>query len=287
MTLFRAGLVLLVAALLVMTPPVATAAAPCVDLEAQNWWTDAGKTDADAQHIHLSTCFPAARTGAVLSGTVPLDVRVQLHNNPGKTYYVAVHDSQMVMSNIVPLAIGPCMQCESTVRLNVDSTKRGDGNRQWKIHVDTHSPDHRDAGVSTTWTVLVKNTTRISPAVKDWLEAKSWIPNSGFHYTSAALRSPVPIAPVSGNWAFNWRTAAYSNAGPITSHAVYLDSAFHATPMSYGTIVKQGSGGFSGTTTIDTTKLSNGPHRLLLRADQKATAGTATGIQVVSFVVRN
>jgi hypothetical protein len=61
---------------------------------------------------------------------------------------------------------------------------------------------------------------------------------------------------VSGNWSVRWEAVAGSGGTPITYHAGYVDANTHAIPMVLPVTYSAGSGPFSGTTVIDTTKLT-------------------------------
>ena len=60
-------------------------------VDGQSWWWEpsfGGDKEFNSRHLHVGGCIP--RRSTTLSGTVPFDVVVKMHNNPGKVYYVAV-----------------------------------------------------------------------------------------------------------------------------------------------------------------------------------------------------
>ncbi len=89
----------------------------------------------------------------------------------------------------------------------------------------------------------------------------------------------------------------------VTSSFVSLDPAFHAMPPDEGTVLLDQAGPYKGPVTIDTDRLSNGVHRLFIRAGAPCNgAGNNCGtkpeggnnnvathysVQVVTFNVAN
>jgi hypothetical protein len=76
----------------------------------------------------------------------------------------------------------------------------------------------------------------------------------------------------------------------VTRHTVTLDPDFHAVPQNQGTVLPQDADGLPATTlAIDTTRLTNGPHKLRLRSDCDAPAqgSVNSGVLVVPFTVDN
>ena len=74
----------------------------------------------------------------------------------------------------------------------------------------------------------------------------------------------------------------------MTHHSVRIDPDFHAQPPVPGALLVDGAGGWAGSAAIDTTLLTNGRHRLVLRADCDDPRGsTNSGVLVVTFTVAN
>ena len=115
---------------------------------------------------------------------------------------------------------------------------------------------------------------------------RGWYSNAG--YANAQLNSLYPTSPVSGVWTSNVKMAPGSGGIAVTHHTVRLDPDFHAVPVIEGTILEDGTGEFSGNLSIDTRTLSNGPHKLMLRADADASTGsTNSGVCIIRFTVQN
>lgn len=292
------GLAVLIGLILVLagTAPQAHAADPLacegypekrVYLESQAWWS-ATERDADAQHIHVGLCYPWAGFGETVSGTLRLNARIQLHHNLGRSERVRIQDwTNQVYST--PVAIGPCEQCEVTVPIDLDTRKIANGLRELRFSVDVVEQDGSRFYNSTGWMIRVQNpdSTGLDQGTRttaNRTESKGWH-KLGAAYINALLLSPIPSGPVSGVWPIRWQT----NSDRVgDSYAAYVDPSFHAIPPSTGLVIGQGStGGFNGTMNLDTRLLSNGWHRLVLRADSLKNAGRTSGLQVVGFEVRN
>jgi len=266
-------------------------AEPRVSLETQDWWTVPGNAiEGQSQHVHLSTCFPLDQT---LSGVVPFDIHVQLHMNPGVLTNV---DLQVFGNNIsiyqvaaTPNFTCPTSQCDLWYHLDYDTTKvPTDGSLEFRFHATVTSPSGDVGYTSTGWQANLANgggrpvqVYRTPP----FIESRGWYTQT--KYENARITTAVPTAPVSGLWTVGVKLGAGAG-GTVASHVlVSLDPHFHAVPVDRGTVVFEQNGSYTGPVTIDTTTLSNGPHRLFMRTDSTAAAGTDSGALVINFVVAN
>jgi hypothetical protein len=105
-------------------------------------------------------------------------------------------------------------------------------------------------------------------------------------YQTAFVNSGIPTAPVKGIW----RPSVTFSCNGCSNFAGYLatiDPDFHNG--SAGKIVLQGSGKWSGQLNIDTTKLTNGKHRLFLSSTSKRSnpAAQHSGVLAFYFNVQN
>ena len=87
------------------------------------------------------------------------------------------------------------------------------------------------------------------------------------------------MTPVSGQWTFGPVTTLISTSSKqvfsnVTHSFASLDPAFHASPVNVGTVRLDVPGPYLGTLTLDTTTLSNGVHKLFLRADSFVSPST-------------
>jgi hypothetical protein len=116
----------------------------------------------------------------------------------------------------------------------------------------------------------------------DLIQGKGWY--TGASYAIARLDAGFPTGPVSGLWTIKVRCE--SDGPPVGSCLITIDPNFHID--NQGTIIKQVSGAYAGTVTIDTTRLANGQHKLVIRSDAPNPAGsTNSGVLGFYFTVHN
>lgn len=284
-----------------------------VFLEAQGWWVPmAGQTGTDNGHVHSGTCFPWSGFGQSLSGTVRFDVRVVMHMNPGVLKHVKIQGSTDG-SAVELAALQPGFQCSETTcvrwyTLYADTAKLpADGRVEFRIHAHTQKSDGTRLFSSTGWQARVANGGG-RPIVDyrrtdDFTEGRGWYGFNGasppdLGYQNARLADPLPIEPVSGVWSPSVVLDAGSGGEPPTSHMAAVDPNFHEGRR--GLVIKEGPGSFRGRINIDTTQLSDGPHKLVLRTDfvcEPATEptlcadpdrnATHSGLLAIPFTVAN
>lgn len=258
-----------------------------VFLESQAWWyRTPGQTGTDHGHIHIGTCFPHAQK---IHGVVRFDVRVIMHNNPGTLTHVNIGiDGEW--GGVRSVALTPkwnCAQatCTRWFRTFVDTRKaQRDGRQEFRFRAQVKEPDGKEMIASTGWLAYLQNGKPIQHYRSGWsAEARGWYTNTG--YANAKIES-MPIAAVHGIWSPKVRMTAGSGGIPVTSYRAVLDPDFHAGKP--GTTLRSGAGSFHGALRIDTRKLRNGKHKLVLIADANASTGsTNRGILVVPFTVQN
>jgi hypothetical protein len=258
-----------------------------VFLESQSWWfRTPGKTGTDRGHVHIGTCFPHAQK---VSGVVRFDVRVILHHNPGTLTHINIGIAGE-WGSVRSVALTPDWRCAETTCTRwfttyVDTRKAlRDGRQEFRFRAQVKGPDSKEMVASTGWLAYVQNGRPIQHYRSSWsAEARGWYTNTG--YANAKIES-LPMAAIHGLWRPAVRMTAGSGGIPVTSYRAVLDPDFHAGKA--GVTIRSGAGSFKGTLKIDTTRMSNGKHRLVLIADANASTGsTNRGLLVVPFVVRN
>jgi hypothetical protein len=257
-----------------------------VFLESQAWWfRTPGKTGTTQGHVHVGTCFPHRQK---VTGVIRFDVRVILHDNPGVLTHVNI-GAAGEWGSIRSVALSPNWRCATTCtrwfRVSVDTRKiPRDGRQEFRFRAQVKEPDGKEMIASTGWLAYVANGRTIQHYRSSWsAEARGWYTDAG--YANAKI-DDLPMSAVSGVWRPSVRMTAGSGGVPVTSYRVILDPDFHAGKR--GTTIRSGSGSFRGSVTIDTTKLSNGKHKLVLIADAATSVGsTNRGVMVVPFIVRN
>ncbi len=287
--------------LAVMVPSAAsTAAAATVDplgctgypqkrtfLESQAWWYQTpGKTGTTNGHVHVGTCFPHAQK---VAGVVRFDVRVILHHNPGVLTHVNIGIAGE-WGSIRSVALSPNWRCATDTctrwfRVYVDTRKAArDGRQEFRFRAQVKEPDGKEMIASTGWLAWLNNGKPIQHYRDSWsAEARGWY--TGVGYANAKIAS-VPMTALRGWWSPSLRMTAGSGGIPVTSYRVVLDPDFHAG--NPGTTLRSGTGSFRGVVGIDTRKLRNGKHKLVLIANAAASVGsTNRGLLVVPFTVSN
>lgn len=265
-------------------------------LEAQDWWAPPGSTVETARHIHIGACFPLNQK---VRGKVHIDVRVMLHNNPARLAAIKLHlgDGSAQVNNVVNInrlnVTCPTVDCTYWYGFDVDTTKyRFDGRTHWRFLAQTFDSAGLEGRASTLWQAEHANglPRRDAARTADTIDAKGWYAG-GSGYAVSRFRSTYPTAGVSGVWTFNVLTEDFG-AGlpskPVVHTLIMVDPAFHASPPSRGLVVAEKAGQIVGNVALDTRRLSNGPHKLVIRTIQAPTAAGQHGsVLVVSFVVRN
>jgi hypothetical protein len=312
-SLARTAVILTAAALLLIVAPVANptarsgtaAAAPnpltCSGypehrtfLESQTWWlTTPGQTGTDFGHMHVGACLPDRQH---VSGVIGIDVRIILHDNPGTFDYfnpVLVSDTQELSLPHVPI-LGltcPVGTCTRIAHVDVDTSLLDfDGYQEIRIRAYTNTPDGNIMHSSINALPYVANGKPVNDLDRRAYErGKGWYTGSG--YCEASFVSVIPTDSISGTWT---PTVKIENHGDtddlaVTHHTIRIDPDFHAIPPVPGTIIVDGPGQLLQTTlSIDTTTLSNGIHRLHMRADCDDPRGsTNSGVLVLPFNVDN
>ena len=239
---------------------------PRIFLETQSWWVQTpGATGTDFGHVHVGTCFPYLQD---VSASVPFDIQVKLHNDPGRLHQVDVQAFNDAYGVKLLISTDPDFTCptgDCTLTYHLDAPTTGlavGGLTEFRVRATVRTPDGNDFLATDGWLAYVRNGTTsvdthyLAPNIT---EARGWygLPGTdGLGYENARLRSPVPTAALSGTW----------------------------TPE-----VETLPGAFRGPVSIDTTQLANGPHKLVVAssADNPNRGSTQSGVMVIPFTVDN
>jgi hypothetical protein len=273
---------------------------PRIFLEAQSWWRQTlGATGTDFGHVHVGTCFPYLQN---VSDSVPFDIQVKLHDNPGRLHQVdvqAFNDAYGVklLTSTDPDFTCPTGDCTLTYHLDAPTTGLAvDGLTEFRVRATVRSPDGNDFLATDGWLAYVRNgktsvdTHYLAPDIS---EARGWygLPGTdGLGYENARLRSPLPTAPLSGTWSPEVETLPGAGpSSPVTHTLVTIDPAFHDMPPDSGKVQLEQTGAFRGPIAIDTTQLANGPHKLVIvsSAAHPDRGSTQSGVLAIPFTVDN
>jgi hypothetical protein len=265
---------------------------PRIFLEGQAWWIRTpGRNGHDFGHIHIGTCFPQAAT---LSGTLEADLRLILHNNPGVVDEIVVKvrnddDNYTDLYRQVNNGWACLGTCERWEHVTLDTRRLPtDGIKEFIFEVFVDEPDGKSLLGAVVFRNQVANGKVVNPHFTDYA-ARGVARYKEFGYSYSRFLSNLPSQPVRGVYAFevqlNNRPSPAEAAG--LSYDVLLDANFHAGIM--GTVLKEGKGNFTGQLTLDTTRLENGPHRLLLRmhSNDGSAGSTLSSVLVIPFTVDN
>lgn len=255
---------------------------------AQSWWAFPGQA---AAHAHIEACIPDR--GSTVSGTVPFDLKLVLHNQSTT--------AKWTYASVVTKGVG----YETTVRKYTLNWICLQHNCERWIHVDLPVSLFREAGlqeirfrgfvpqndgkgnemrVSMNFQVHVANGKTVRNVTRQpYYRAKGWYTKMG--YCEASYRSdlvPIPTSPISGLWSPPvWMLDHGSTDADPTHHLVALDSAFHFDQL--GTVLVDGPGPFAGAVDVDTGTLADGAHKFVMKTDCQTAKGTNSGIGYIVF----
>jgi hypothetical protein len=296
-------LAICLAGLLTAAPGTAAAQTPAPDpqtctgypekrifLESQGWWTRTnGMAGTDFGHVHSGTCFP---WGQRISGRLRFDVRLTMHENPGVITSLQV---QMFGSGApepiakIPLNYTCAATCTWWVPVEIDTTLAYDGCQEFRFQAWVREPDGKQLLATTGFRAHVTNGREVKPycgaSGANWTEGRGWYTDSG--YENARVEDTLPMEPVSGVWSPKLKATVGADGIAPTHHLIAVDPNFHMG--SSGWVLQEGAGGWGAARlAIDTTRLADGAHRLVIRTDANAFDGsTLSGLLVVPFTVAN
>ena len=308
---------------LVFAPPTASVSAPVAQtthplgcqsgeifVDAQDWWLHDTSPKENLGHVHTQVCWPYKVT---IDKPLTVTVKAVMHANPGTLYrlWVQAWDSGtsgtgcnsgvIACKDFSPQrTLANCTSTGGTLKdhghtcvwsdtITIDPAKISEsGWKEFRIRHFVKQPTGDDMRTSTSLQGYVVNgKTRADdcPANNcNLIEGRGWYTH--VNYARARIENP-PTGPVSGVWQPNVSMKRGSGGSVVVGHFASLDTDFHNG--NRGTVVKEGVGEFSGTLSIDTTKLTNSWHRLFLKTDQveRATGAEHSGILAFWFEVRN
>ena len=260
---------------------------PRVGTEIQAWWK--GVNDPTEQHIHLFTCWP---TG-VVTGTVHLDLKLQTHEQlPGaRVTRVRATDGgggevfPAITSGFTPIdASGNMVQW---LTRDINTTGLSSGLHEIRLAAYVQSTEQQL--VSSDLPLFVRSMSG-GDTSRDYVEARGWYPAPWEYDNIRYLRRLADFqTPKSGIWSPVFQCTSPSGA-TADSFVVAIDPNRHAGIP--GWIVNDTVGESTKTLSIDTTKLTDGPHKIVGRCggthDFGGTLnGTNTGVLAINFSVAN
>ncbi len=267
--------------------------APRVFAESQAWWSPAPGTTGgnDFGHVHVGACIPDRD---VLSASTTIPLTLILHDNPGRLQDVSVvfktNASETTVAKVVPSQrTCPAGQtCTITATAPIDLAKFDrSGLQEVRFRVYVDEPDGKRMHTSLNFQAYVQNGKAKSDVTRQpYLRSKGWY--TDFGYCEADLLGvPLPDGPLKGTVQFKVQQVDHGpdDVDP-THHRVALDANAHAGIP--GTTLSDGPGALPATTlSVDTTKLTNGTHRLVQKVECAKGNQVASGASVFLFDVAN
>jgi hypothetical protein len=181
-----------------------------------------------------------------------------------------------------------------TRRIDTDAIKT-DGRKEARFSLLTRTPKGKRMYESSGWQSYLARSD-VSKVQnyrdEDTVTARGWY--EGFGYANASINQPyrAPGPRVRGVWRPRVRMQSGAGGLPVTSHSVHVDPSFHDGKA--GVVVERGPGSYDGVLRINTRRLKNGLHRLVLitharqiRPNDNVLDGTNSGVLSVPFFVRN
>ena len=272
-----------------------------IPVELHGWWAP------NFGHIHAGLRLPL---GQKVSGTMDLNVRIVLHNNPGHLFRLRISaESSPSFSKKLNLSCPydgvTNSTCAFNVPFSVDTTKMRDGWRELRVAAYASTPDKKVLFNSSGIPIYVdngkpdRNYNRYCNNTS--LIGRGWY--TGFGYTNAIIEC-VPLKPISGIHTFRVRAQNASErlrVGLDTTHHIPAVGPYpEQQPNPSGRTLFDGMGNFQKWVPIevDTRLLMNGWHTLSVASFGpkgstsdcsycKGEINKPTGIAKIWFFVEN
>lgn len=266
-------------------------------VDAQGWWTPGpGQKGDDFGHAHVGACIPEREQ--MTGKSFPLDIRLQLHNNPagGSRRYPALsivtkgadYETTIQKHRFTGWSC-PVGNCVKWVRTTIPlKAFDASGLQELRFRFFVDEPDGKRMIANMNWQTYIRNgKPTINVSRRPYLRGKGWYTHAG--YCEASIRSvPLPDTPVWSPWRVTLAQSTHSSDGslPVTHHTVSLDPDFHAHPPKEGTAISSRRGPLNPTAL--NVVAARGLHRLFQRADcrDSSQSSTNSGVLAVPFVVR-
>ncbi len=262
-------------------------AEPRVFLDDQSWWLRTpGLAGKNFGHVHAATCFPLFQT---MRGVVPFDVRLTMHENPGRIEKLTIH-VEGGNGGIYILAdrfFNPPLTCATTCDfwVHLDANTNAvpiDGVERFTFRALVVEPDGNEMHTGSSWRATLANgKPRIDSTPVTRTTGKGW-------YTKTLYaNSTVDNFTYGAVWSGVRAVKVVCNASKTTTGClVTVDPNFHMGIE--GTVLLRTTGQFNGTVNLDTRRFPNGPHKLVVKTDVKDPRGsTLSGVLGLPFTIQN
>jgi hypothetical protein len=262
---------------------------PRVFIESQDWWSPIPGIGG-LGHIHMGMCWPVAET---VSGRVRFDMRIVFHGNKGRLNLIKLQDDRsFTLMRVFPGYTPPDATDTTYWRtFYVDTRRMPDGGRLMRWYARLRHVNGNEEYARAAWILDVENGKTDYNRVR-WGQytGSGWYKEArarvGWGYQTSSIKSGIPRLPVRGIWR---PKVSFSCNGcrPMSYWFATVDPDFHKGHR--GWMVKTGGGHWSGNLAIDTTRLSNGTHKLVLVSASKRVFPERRhmGVFAIPFTVRN
>jgi hypothetical protein len=292
-------------------------AEPRVAKESQSWWSQGAglanpqpKDDLTGrdEHAHMKVCVPYNRP---VSGVVRFDLDMQIHEMRGGVIHRArIQDRSDTLINHdlvdetrpVCAPTGNCRYVH-TVFLNTDTLATG--KHEFRFHNEIKRPDGARSLATNGWHICIRSCSpnvvqAVTPPEEEgrarWFEAPPSTTDYG--YNNARARTALPYAggastPLLGLWCPMIRTLTGAGGRPTVRTFVSVDPRWHdysvpGHPNGWpGMVIVDEPNAINRPVCIDTTRLTDGMHKLYMRGDGQAATGKQGGVYVIPFLVQN
>ncbi len=264
-------------------------------LQIHTWWEGDPVPAGEVAHLHAETCFPL---GQVVSGLVTLDTKIVLHNNPGRLfrYESALFTNGQGEGNLDVVGLnatcGLGRTCEYWVRTTLDTRGASDGWHEVRVKPRVEFGNGDVQLTSSGWPIFTRNGNPQGGQRQGiaGIVGRGWYTDEGYQNPVLNNAEAAVSMPVRGTWNLGLRLDAGSGGQAPTFSAAYIDPDFHhhdEDSNGGGILLGSWPGGHRGPLAVDTTRLADGEHNLVLRVDAARPHGRLVALQYVPFRVAN
>ena len=261
----------------------------------QAWWrTTQGQAGTDFGHAHVGACIPEREQ--MQGATIPLDIRLVLHDNPAKRTDQYPGLSIVVKGKTQETTIKkqnypgwtcPVGTCTKWFHYDLaQSAFNNSGLQEIRLRFFIDEPDGNRMIASANWQAYINNGKSKGDVTRQpYLRAKGWY--TGAEYCEASLRSALPDEAVPSSWRPTVAQVWHGTAAdmPVSGHDNRFDADNHEGIP--GTLLVVGSGPYGpATLNVPVESMSAGTHKLNMRADCADPRGsTNSGVLVLPLKV--
>ncbi len=294
---------------------------PAIGIETHSWWEENGEQH--PRHVHLAACMPNARSNnasdsPVLSGKIPVVLRIMAFNSPGYINWVRYSWE----SNVIEYhRFNPRLRCQTKpnemkectwfINMNIDMSRSNrSGHSELRLSPNVEHDDLGTRQFNTNNFQLHKGGTnhyrnRPNPISRAWYTGLDYANVSWTNYldilnaSDPNMQDTMPT--VSGVITIN---VDHAQCNGESNSLGFVDTNFHAVqrgetsfPLKCenvskvsgpsGCMLYDNSGCWEGSVQFDTRKLTNGVHSIYLQTQENNSDGMNAGAGKYFIRVQN